>query len=70
PSDDLAAAKAKMTNVWIANGVRLAWLVDVDNEMLWIYRQNGEVSLVHPFEQEVSGEDVLPGFSFDLQNLM
>ncbi|MBC6995416.1 Uma2 family endonuclease [Neolewinella lacunae] len=69
PTDQLKAAAAKMTTVWIANGVRLGWLVDVENEKLWIYRQNGTVSLVEGFEQVVTGEDVLPGFSFDLRLL-
>ncbi len=58
-----------MTEVWIKNGVALAWLVDVENEKLWIYRQNGTVDLIEGFDQSVTGEDVLPGFSFDLRLL-
>lgn len=69
PTDQLKAAAAKMTTVWMANGVRLGWLVDVENEKLWIYRQNGTVSLLEGFEQVVTGEEVLPGFAFDLRLL-
>ena len=70
PSDQLTEAKSKMLNVWIANGVQLGWLVDVENERLWIYRQNGSVDLIEDFNQTITGEDVVPGFEFDLQNLM
>lgn len=70
PSDDLRDAKKKMTETWMANGVSLGWLVDVEAEKLWIYRQNGSVDLIEDFDRAISGEDVLPGFEFDLRNLM
>ena len=66
PSDDLAELEDKMRHVWIANGVRLAWLVDVDADKLWIYRADHSVELVSPLEGSITGEDVLPGFEFDL----
>ncbi|MBC6995417.1 Uma2 family endonuclease [Neolewinella lacunae] len=69
PSDQLAELALKMSQVWIKNGVALAWLVDVENEKLWIYRQNGTVDLIEGFDQSVTGEDVLPGFAFDLRLL-
>jgi len=70
PSDELKDAKKKMTGVWMANGVSLGWLVDVETERLWIYRQNGSVDLIEDFDRTISGEDVLPDFEFDLRNLM
>lgn len=69
PTDKLRTLMSKITDVWIANGVRLAWLVDVQAEKLWIYRQNGSVDLIENFDQTISGEDVVPGFEFDLRNL-
>ena len=69
PSDELSAVEDKMRNAWIRNGVRLAWLVDVDADKLWIYRADGSVELVHPLDRVLTGEDVLPGFSFDLRIL-
>ena len=54
---------------WIANGVRLAWLADVDNDRLWIYRADHSVELVTPLNRTIEGEDVLPGFTFDLNLL-
>ncbi|MBK8969135.1 MAG: Uma2 family endonuclease [Lewinellaceae bacterium] len=69
PSDDLQALKTKMTESWIANGIRLAWLLDPATETAWVYRSNGTVEEIQDFEQTLSGEDVLPGFSFELRIL-
>jgi len=69
PSDDLSDVEDKMRNAWIRNGVQLGWLVDVDEDKLWIYRADGSVELVTPLDQIITGEDVLPGFEFDLRIL-
>lgn len=55
-----------MRTAWIGNGVKLAWLIDVDSDRLWIYRADRSVELVTPLNRAIGGEDVLPGFSFDL----
>ena len=68
-TDILKDLEGKMRDTWIANGVRLAWLVDVDEDKLWIYRADHSVELVTPLDRVVSGEEVLPGFTFDLQLL-
>jgi Uma2 family endonuclease len=65
-TDSLAKAKKKMKEVWIENGVRLAWLIDPKKERAWIYRASGEHEAVEGFTQSLSGEDVLPGFVFNL----
>ena len=70
PSDTLVTAMSKMKDVWIANGVSLGWLVDVKAEKLWVYRQNGSVDLIEDFDRTITGEDVVPGFEFDLRNLV
>lgn len=54
---------------YMDNGCRLAWLIDRTNEQVFIYRQNGTVSLVDDFTQKLSGEDVLPGFEPVLSDL-
>jgi len=69
PTERLKDAEEKMRKAWIENGVKLAWLVDVDNDRLWVYRANGSVELVTPLDREITGEDVLPGFTFDLSLL-
>ena len=69
PSDDLELLREKMTGAWIANGVRLAWLLDPVEQKAWIYRANGSIDVVEGLTQSLSGEDVLPGFEFDLRVL-
>lgn len=69
PSDNLAELEEKIRSSWIGNGVKLAWLVDVDNDRLWVYRADRSVELVTPLNSEITGEDVLPGFTFDLSLL-
>ncbi len=68
-SDRLTKLKRKMKHAWIANGVKLAWLIDPKNEKVWIYRQNGTEEEIIGFDNVLSGEDVLPGFEFDLMEM-
>jgi len=69
-TDTLASAKAKMTNVWIANGCRLAWLIDPKAQTTHIFRANGEIQIINGFDKVLSGENVLEGFTLDLKRLM
>lgn len=56
-----------MTDSWIANGVRLAWLIDPYEEKAWVYRADGSIEVVKGFEgKKLSGEDVMPGFELEL----
>ena len=68
-TDTLASSKAKMLDVWIANGCRLAWLIDPKAQTTHIFRANGEIQIVNGFDKTLSGEDVLDGFSLDLSRL-
>jgi Uma2 family endonuclease len=67
-TDKQAAAKSKMRE-YIDNGVRLAWLIDLGLREVFIYRADGTISKHTDFEQPLTGEDVLPGFAFDLRLL-
>ncbi|MGI4741892.1 MAG: Uma2 family endonuclease [Janthinobacterium lividum] len=67
-SDSLADLASKL-NEYSENGCRLAWLIDPKNETARIFRADGSVSVVKSFEETLSGEDVLPGFSFALRLL-
>lgn len=68
-SDKLTAAQAKM-NKWIQNGTRLAWwLIHSKKRITFIYRADGTVDKVEGFDKKLSGENVLPGFEFDLSVL-
>lgn len=65
-SDRLKKVKEKMEKSWIANGVKLAWLIDPYKEKAYIYRIDGSVETVTDFNQKLSGENILAGFELDL----
>ncbi|RZJ60768.1 MAG: Uma2 family endonuclease [Hymenobacter sp.] len=68
-SSDAVADLVLKLNEYIANGCRLAWLIDPKTETTRIFRSDGSVSVAKSFEETLSGEDVLPGFSFALSLL-
>lgn len=67
-SDSLPELKDKMTK-WIANGCRLAWLIDPIEQKAYVYTSNGSVQTVNNFDETLIGTDVLPGFELDLSVL-
>jgi Uma2 family endonuclease len=67
-TDRLSSAQEKMDE-WMENGCRLGWLIDRKKEQLHIYRADGSTEIVSSFERIAFGEDVLPGFELDLQEL-
>jgi len=69
PSDNQKDAKAKMQK-WIENGVLLGWLIDPAKKEAYIYRADGTIGKIEGFENKLSGENVLPGFEFDLSVLV
>jgi len=56
----MTGLKAKMSE-YVDNGVRLAWLVDPGSQRTFVFEANGDIHTV-PFEQALSGGEVLPGF--------
>ncbi|NEQ67114.1 MAG: Uma2 family endonuclease [Symploca sp. SIO2D2] len=64
-TDDVEDARQKMQE-YIDNGLRLGWLINPKNRTVEIYRQNQAVEVLQA-PQTLSGEEVLPGFSLDLQ---
>lgn len=68
-SDRIGKLKKKMTDIWLANGVRLTWLLDPTAKKAYIYRPGQPVEVLVGFELSLSGEDVCPGFELDLDKL-
>lgn len=66
-TDSLNALHAKM-HEWIENGCRMAWMIDPIKKEAYVYRADGSVEQP-PFDSILTGEDVLPGFEFDLKKL-
>lgn len=67
-SDRTKEIRSKMES-WIKNGARLAWLIDPQEEKVWIYRKNGSIQEISGFDNSLSGEDVLSSFTFELKDL-
>jgi Uma2 family endonuclease len=63
-TDRLVDLQQKMGE-YIANGVRLGWLIDPYKRQVYVYRHGREMELL-PEGSPCSGEDVLPGFVLDL----
>ncbi len=54
---------------WLAGGVRLVWVIDPQHHHAMVYRADGSVSMVGP-NDDVSGEDVIPGFRCPLREIV
>ena len=67
-SDNLNAVNAKMEK-WLANGVRLAWLVSPDEKRTYIYRPDQPIE-TKTFAETLSGEPVLVGFETVLADIL
>ncbi len=70
-TDNLQKAKDKMSNTWMANGVKLGWLVRPSVTQVLVYRQGVvEPEKVKGFRRSLSADEVVPGFELDLRELL
>lgn len=67
-TDSLRNLEEKMTK-WIANGVRMGWLVIPERAETHIYLPGSEV-IVRSFDESLEGLDTLPGFSVRLSEIL
>lgn len=68
PSDRLTDLQAKMDEYFL-NGVQLGFLLDVEAETAYVHRPGQPAETVRGYDQELSGEPILPGFTLDLRPL-
>lgn len=68
PSDSLPVVQAKVQE-YLSNGARLGWLIDPQNRRVEIYRPGQAIEIVEA-PASLSGEDVLPGFVLDLEEIL
>ncbi len=66
-TDSLKTLQAKMLE-YQANGVRLGWLINPQQQQVEVYRL-GQVVEVLQSPHSLDGEDVLPGFTLDLSSI-
>ncbi len=67
-SDSLLDLKKKMQE-WIDNGCQLGWLIDADEEVVYIYEPGKESRTHNDFNTPLSGSPILPGFELILSEL-
>jgi Uma2 family endonuclease len=67
PDDTPGEVLAKVGE-WLDAGVRLVWVIDPERRVATAYHADGAVATVAS-DSNVSGEPVLPGFSFRLAEL-
>lgn len=66
-TDTLEDLQRKMEE-YLDNGCRLGWLIDPKTRTVEIYRPEGAVDRL-PFDTPLSGEDILPEFTLDLETI-
>lgn len=67
-TDSLEKLQGKMQE-YIANGTKLGFLLDRQNQRVEIYRPHQAVEILSS-PLSLSGEDILPGFVLDLKNIL
>ncbi len=67
-TDGVAAGLDKMQE-WMDGGARLGWYIDPYERRVYIYRPTQDVEILDDPET-LSGEDVLPGFAFEVKRLV
>src|SRR6266566_2718731 len=68
PDDRPAEVLAKVAD-WLAAGTKIVWVVDPERRVAQVYRQDGSLS-VFGSDGSLDGEDVLPGFSCPLTDVL
>lgn len=66
-SDRLSTLQEKMRE-YMDNGARLGWLIAPQNRRVEVYRSDREVEVLEN-PSKVSGEDILLGFTLNLQRI-
>ena len=68
PSDRPGETLNKVAE-WLDAGSRVVWVVDPERRLVRVYRQDGGETLVSA-DDALSGEDVVPGFSCPLADIL
>jgi Uma2 family endonuclease len=68
PRDRLTIVQDKMDD-WMANGVQLGWVIDGDNQAIYIYRAGHREAEKRAGLSILSGEDPVTGFELNLRDI-
>jgi len=67
-SDRLARLQSKMRE-WIRHGVQLAWLIDADQQQVWIYRQGSPEPEILNAPVVIKGEGPVSSFRLETKTV-
>ncbi len=67
PNDSAAYVQDKVQE-WLRHGTKLVWVVEPKTQTVTIYRADGSATVLQS-DDTLTGEDVLPGFRYDLKSL-
>jgi Uma2 family endonuclease len=67
-TDNFTSMKLRMKE-YITNGCHLAWLLDLNNEKVYVYKMDGSEILIENFENTLQGDTILRGYALDLTKL-
>jgi Uma2 family endonuclease len=65
-SASLSLSRVRMQE-YISNGARLGWLIDLENEAVYIFQENKAVETVLGFQEPLLGGEILRGFVLSLK---
>jgi Uma2 family endonuclease len=68
PDDRPAEVLAKVAD-WLAAGTKIVWVIDPDRREARVYRQDGSLAVLAS-DDAMDGEDVLPGFTCLLKDVL
>ncbi len=68
PSDRISDTMRKMED-WLAAGAQLAWLIAPASETVFIFAPGQPLRSIQSFDQLLSGDPLLPGFTLELRRL-
>ncbi len=67
-NDTISEIHRKMIE-YLENGTLLAWIIDPIDKKVHIYRPGKSIEIINTFDERINGEEILPGFIFDLSIL-
>lgn len=66
--DDRRSELVRKAHQYLRHGARLVWLVDPKKHTLTVFRPDGDPTVL-TIEDQIDGEDVIPGFRLPLAKL-
>jgi Uma2 family endonuclease len=67
--DDRPGEVLEKVAEWLRAGTRLVWVLHPERGVAHVHRADGTIALVHP-DGALDGEDVLPGFSSPIREIL